>query len=195
MSVSHRRASAEITALLEAWGQGERAAVEELLPLVYGELRRIARRAIRHERPNHTLQPTALVHEAYLRLVDSGRLQWQNRSHFFAIAAKVMRRILVEHARARAAAKRGSGRPALPLVEAAGVSIERLPELIALDDSLSALARTDPLKASIVELRFFAGLSLDDTATVLDRSRSTVVRHWRLAKAWLFHELAGSREA
>lgn len=145
------------------------------------------------ERPGHTLRPTELVHEAYLRLAKQGKLKLFNRSHFFAIAATTMRRILVEHARAHTASKRGAGQRKTPLIEAADLSIERTSQLVALDDSLSALAKTDPMKALIAELRFFAGLSLDDTAEVLGCSRPTVVRHWRITKAWLFNELVEER--
>ena len=182
----------EITALLQGWNHGDQESLEELLSLVYDELRRIARRHLARERPDHTLSSTALVHETYLRLVDQGKLRWRNRAQFFAIAATTMRRILVEHARSHGAAKRDHGRPKLPLIEVGDLRIERPPELIALDDCLTALARTDPRKASIVELRFFGGLSVEETAEVVGCSRATVIRHWRMAKAWLYHELFGA---
>lgn len=196
MSRSSRGAApGDVTELLRAWKQGSEEAFNEVLPLIYSELREIAARHLARERPDHTLQPTALVHEAYMKLVGEERVDWQNRSHFFAIAARTMRRILVEHARAHNAAKRGSGRPKQPLVESLGVSLERASQLVALDDSLFALAKSDPVKASIAELRFFGGLSLDDTALALGCSRATVIRQWRVAKAWLFHELSEERRA
>ena len=182
--------SAHITQLLIAWSDGNREAVEELLPLVYGELRRLASRYLRHERTDHTLQPTALVHEAYLRLIDQRKVRWRNRAHFFGIAAQVMRRILVDHARAHAAQKRGAGWEHIPLVE------ERLPsgagdvDVVALDDALERLAAMDPQQARIVELRYFGGLTIDEVAEVTQISSATVVREWTMAKAWLRAELS-----
>lgn len=180
----------EVTELLLAWREGDRESFDRLLPMVYEELHGIAERHLHREhRLDHTLQPTALIHETYLRLVDQRGLRWQDRAHFFAIAATTMRRILVEHARRRATAKRNQGEPAITLAEEiAGVPS---PELVALDDCLTSLAEIDPAKASIVELRYFGGLSIQETAEVVGCSPATVVRHWRLAKAWLYNELRG----
>jgi len=179
----------EVTRLLRAWSAGDPAAFEELFPLVYDELRRTARRFLAGERPGHTLQPTALVHEAYFRLVDQNRVEWQERAHFYSIAARSMRRILVDHARGRASQKRGRDHTRVPLEDAPQVAQHRPADLVALDDALFSLAEVDPEKAAIVELRFFIGLSLDETAEVLGTSRATVVRHWRIAKAWLYDAL------
>jgi RNA polymerase sigma factor (TIGR02999 family) len=181
----------EVTRLLRAWGAGEEGALERLFPLVYDELRRTARRFLAGERIGHTLQPTALVHEAYFRLVAQRRVQWQERSQFYAIAARSMRRILVDHARSRASLKRGGQHP-LPLEEAHDVAERRPAELVALDDALTSLGEIDPQKAAIVELRFFGGLSNEETAVVLDCSRATVIRQWRIARAWLYDALGGS---
>ena len=177
------------TALLEAWGRGDQASFDALVPLVHDELRRIARRQMRGERGEHTLQPSALVNEAYVRLLDVKRVQWQNRAHFFAMAALVMRRILVESARARKFQKRGGGAHVVPLDEAFGVSNDPSQDLVALDDALNALAAIDPRKAHVVELRYFAGLSIEETAATLQVSPGTVRRDWRLAKVWLLREL------
>ena len=183
----------DVTAVLQTWNSGDREALNELLPLVYGKLRRIAKLHLYKERrPDHTLQPAALVHEVYLRFVDKCRVSWQNRAHFFAIAATTMRRILVEHARSRRAAKRDTGQPTLPLIEAAGIAVGRPPHLTALDDCLTALARTNPLQAAIVKLRFFDGLSVDETAEALGCSRATIIRRWRVARIWLRRELSGA---
>jgi RNA polymerase sigma factor (TIGR02999 family) len=179
----------DITQLLVASSHGDSDALNKLLPLVYDELRRLADRYLRRERDDHTLQATALVHEAYLRLVDQN-VPWQNRAHFFGIAAEMMRRILIDHARGLQAAKRGSGGIKLALDEVIDLSDERAADLIALDDALKALAEIDPQKSRIVELRFFAGLSIEETAKVLDIGTATVIRQWRLAKAWLFHEVS-----
>lgn len=182
--------TARITQLLIAWSDGRRDAVDDLLPLVYGELRRLASRYLRHEPIGHTLQPTALVHEAYIRLIDQRRVRWRNRAHFYGIAAQIMRRILVDHARAQAADKRGGEWPHIPLVE------EQLPSgtaevnLVALDEALERLATVDPQQARIVELRYFGGLTIDEVAEVTRVSASTVVREWTLAKAWLRAELS-----
>jgi RNA polymerase sigma-70 factor, ECF subfamily len=178
-----------VTRLLQAWGQGEDAALKELLPLVHHELRRLARRYMFGERPGHTLQTTALVNEAYLRLVNSRQVKWQNRAHFFAISAQLMRRILVDHARTRGYQKRGGGVPKVTLDEAVMGPRERGHNLVALDDALKALADIDPRKSKVVELRFFGGLSVEETAAVLKVSPDTVMRDWRLAKAWLAREM------
>jgi RNA polymerase sigma factor (TIGR02999 family) len=184
----------EVTRWLRAWEEGERGAEERLLSLIYDELRRMADRYLRHERSGHTLEPTALVHEAYLRLVDQDDLRWQSRSHFFGIAARTMRRILVEHARRRRSAKRGGGRPPVPLEKVGDLAAERPADLVAIDEALRGLAEVDATKASLVELRFFGGLSIEETAQVLGCSRTTVIRGWRVAKAWLYHELLGEHD-
>ena len=183
-----------VTECLIAWSQGDEAALEKLIPLVHEELRRLARRYMRRERgqrPAHTLQTTALVNEAYLRLIDASRVQWQNRAHFFAISARLMRQILVDYARAQKYAKRGGGTPPLSLDEATSLSVERAPDLVALDDALNDLTRIDERKGRVIELRFFGGLSVEETAEVLKVSPDTVMRDWRLAKAWLLRELSG----
>jgi RNA polymerase sigma factor (TIGR02999 family) len=183
----------EVTALLRAWRAGDRSAEDSLLPLVYGELRRRAVHCLARERPGHTLQPTALVHEAYLRLVDQEQAAWQDRAHFFAIAARLMRQILVDHARRRASAKRGRGREPVPLELAGDLAAEEAAaDLVALDDALTALAEFDPEGARLIELRFFGGLSLVETAEALGVSRPTVVRRWRAVRAWLYGELTGA---
>jgi RNA polymerase sigma factor (TIGR02999 family) len=179
----------EITQLLLAWGSGEEEAFDKLAPLVYAELRTLARRYMAGERPGHTLQTTALVNEAYLRLVDTSRVQWQNRAHFFAVSAQIMRRILVDFARSRNRPKRGGAAHRLTLDEAPPIAVERGADLIALDDALTALSAIDPRKAKVVELRFFGGLTEDETAEVLKVSSDTVTRDWRLAKVWLRREL------
>jgi RNA polymerase sigma-70 factor (ECF subfamily) len=183
-----------VTRLLQHWRRGKSAALEELLPLVNQELRRLARRYMFGERAGHTLQTTALVNEAYLRLVNSRRVNWQNRAHFFAISAQLMRRILVDHARARGYQKRGGGVPKVTLDEALVGPDEKGRDLVALDDALTALAEVDPRKSKVVELRFFGGLSVEETAEVLKVSPETVMRDWRLAKAWLAREM-GKAEA
>lgn len=182
----------EVTAALQDWRRGRGNAEERLVQLVYAELHRMADRFLRGERAGHTLQPTALVHEAYLQLVDQKRVDWQSRSHFFAIAARVMRRILVDYARRHLRQKRGGGRERLPLESVSGFGVERLPELIALDDALAALAKTDPRKAAVVELRYFGGFSVEETAEILGVSVPTVSRHWRVARAWLYREVYGT---
>jgi RNA polymerase sigma factor (TIGR02999 family) len=176
----------EISRLLVAWGDGEQAALDQLAPLVYEELRHIARRYRRNG--NHTLQTTALVHEAFLRLAGNERKEWQNRVHFFAVAARAMRHILVDHARARCAIKRG-GEVRSPSLDPNLVSQERAAELLALDDALSALAAVAQRPSRVVELRYFGGLSVNETANVLGISPETVVRDWRIAKSWLLREL------
>jgi RNA polymerase sigma factor (TIGR02999 family) len=179
----------DVTGLLRAWSAGDQAAFEKLAPIVYGELHRIARRYMSRERSDHALQATALVHEAYLHLVDIHSVGWQDRAHFFAISAQTMRRILIDRARASAAAKRGGSAAHLQLDEIPEVGSWRGSELIALDDALTTLAQMDPRKAKIIELRFFGGLSVDETAEVLKISAQTVMRDWKLARAWLEREL------
>ena len=180
----------DVTDLLAALGRGESAAIEQLMPLVHGELRRVARRQMRRERAGHTLQTTALVNEAFLRLVDVRRVEFKDRAHFFALSARVMRRILVDHARARGYQKRGGGIELLPLEAARAIGTDRPPDLLALDDALQALARVDERKSQVVELRFFSGLTVAETAEVLSVSPETVNRDWRVAKVWLLRELA-----
>jgi RNA polymerase sigma factor (TIGR02999 family) len=180
----------DVTALLGDWCRGERGALERLLPLVYGELRRIAARQLRGERSNHTLQPTALVHEAYLRLVDQRQLDWRSRAHFYGVAAQIMRRILVDHARRHTAGKRGDGVPCVPIDEARGVAAPSQIPLLALDGALGRLETIDPDLARIVELRAFGGLTIEEAAHVLEVSPSTAKRDWRTARAWLHRELA-----
>ena len=175
-----------------AWGHGDQAAFDELLPLVHDELRRIARRHMGREREAHTLQATALVHEAYMRLIDVQRVHWQNRAHFFAMAARVMRRILVESARARKVQKRGGGAQMVSLDEALVASKEPSQDLVALDDALNALAALDPRKGQVVEMRYFGGLSVEETAEALHVSPETVMRDWKVAKVWLLRELDGA---
>ena len=180
-------AQQDITELLLAWSEGKQDAFEKLTPLVYGELHRLAHHYMAGERAGHTLQSTALVNEAYLRLVESSRVRWQNRAHFFAISAQFMRRILVDFARSRNYLKRGGGAQKVTLDEALVVSREQ--DLVALDDALKALAVTDARKSRVVELRFFGGLSVEETAEVLKVSADTVTRDWRLAKVWLAREM------
>lgn len=182
-----------ITHLLRAWGRGDAAALDRLTPLVYEHLRRLAANHMRKERPGHGLQTTALVNEAYLRLVKIGELDWHDRAHFFAVSARIMRRILVDAARAQATSKRGGA-----AAHASSIDIDRFPspetdrpaELCALDDALAHLAAIDPRRAQVIEMRFFAGLSVEDTAEALSVSPQTVMRDWRLARAWLTRELA-----
>jgi RNA polymerase sigma-70 factor, ECF subfamily len=183
------------TDLLVAWGHGDRAAFDRLLPLVNQELRRLAGQYLRRERQDHTLQPTALVNEAYMRLVDLKRIQWQDRAHFFAMAARTMRRILVDHARARDNEKRGGGAPKVTLELA--LEIARAPDnhLVELDDALRRLDAVHPRKVQVIELRFFSGLSLEETAAALQISVDTVKRDWRFAKLWLLRDLADGRDA
>lgn len=178
-----------VTRLLLEWSNGDQAALDQLMPLVYDELRQVARQYLRHERPGHTLQPTALAHEAYLKLVDQQRVRWQNRAHFFAVAAQLIRRILVDHARSHAAAKRGGGLRAVTLEAMLEPSVNRELNLVALDDALAQLATLNPRQARLVEVRFFGGLNVDETAEVLGVSSATVKREWRTAKAWLHREL------
>lgn len=182
-----------ITQLLEAWGQGDQAARDELMSVVYHELHRLAHHYMKTESPGHTLQTSALVNEAFLRLVDQKNVKWQNRAHFFGIAAQLMRRILVDYARSRRYAKRGGGMRDLSLEEALVVSQERNEEVVALDETLDRLAEFDPRKSKIVEFRFFAGLSIEETAEVLAVSPGTVMRDWTLAKAWLRREMTAAK--
>ena len=179
----------EITNLLARWSDGDRAALDKLFPLVFGELRRLAHRYMRREKPGHMLQTTALVNEAYLRLVDQRNVRWQNRAHFFAIASQMMRRILVDHARSRRYDKRGGGVLKISLEEAAVISMERARELVALDDALMALEKIDPRRSRVVEMRFFGGLDNDEIAEVLKIHPNTVTRDWNLARAWLHKEV------
>ncbi len=179
----------DMTDLLRAWGRGDPKAAEKLTPLIYGELKRMAAERLRAERQDHTLQPTDLVHEAYLRIFDRADISWQNRAQFFAITANMMRRILVDHARRRRRGKRGAGIIRVDLGHAAELPCRRTPDIVALDDALHDLAAVDPRKSSIVELHFFGGLSVAETAEVLSCSTATVTRHWRMAKAWLLREL------
>lgn len=179
----------EITRLLADWSNGDRQALEKLTPLVYDELRRLAGRYLRHERPGHTLQSTALVHEAYMKLVGQTSVRWQNRAHFFGIAAQMIRRILVDYARARQAERRGSGAEKLSLDEAIALPGSPDLDLIALDDALDGLAKMDPRQSRVVELRFFAGLTLEEAAEVMQMSLATAKRDWVSAKAWLSREI------
>lgn len=181
--------TSQITQLLAKVQQKQPGAEDALLGLVYNELRHIAANYMRRERPGHTLQPTALVHEAYLQLVDQTRVNWQSRAHFFGVASRLMRRILVDHARSHKAEKRGGAVQKLSLDEAVGVSQKKDVALDALDDALTTLAEIDPRQSRIVELRFFGGLTVEETAEVLGASTATVEREWRMAKAWLYHQL------
>jgi len=182
--------SAKITQLLIDWNNGRNGALQDLLTLVYGELRRLAAQRLRLERPDHTLQPTALVHEVYIRLVDQRRVRWQNRAHFYGVAAHVMRRILVDRARARKADKRGAGWERVTLVDDKTPGSTRDVDVLALDDALTRLATLDPQQERIVELRYFGGLTLDETAEVIGISTATVKREWAIARAWLRAELS-----
>lgn len=176
----------EVTQLLAEWSKGDRSALDKLFPLVHAELRRIARRQMSQERPGHTLQATALVNEAYLKLTGQEGLELQDRAHFFAVCAQVMRHILIDHARAHARDKRGGGAIQVSLNESAAIVVEQAEDFIALDDALSSLERVDPQKGKIVELRYFAGLSVEQTAEVLNISPRTVRREWQRSKAWLY---------
>jgi len=184
-------ADRDITTLLADWRRGDRKALDELAPMVYDELRRLAASYLKGERTDHTLQCTALVHEAYLRMVGGVNVEWENRSHFFGVAAQIVRRILVEHARAAHTAKRGSGAVLLSINDEVNPGDLRAPNLLALEDALNALTEIDPRQARVVELRFFAGLNVDETAEVMHLSPSTVKREWAMAKLWLYRELAG----
>ena len=184
------RNSLQITHLLKKWSEGNQEVLDKLMPLVYDELRRQASRYLRRERDNHTLQTTALIHEAYLKLIDQNQVEWQNRTHFFAIAAQAMRRILVDYARERKREKRGGAEENLPLEEAAFVASEgKNVDLVALDEALTRLAEFDERQARVVELRYFSGLSIDETADILGISNVTVRRDWNMAKAWLHQQI------
>ena len=187
--------SQEITQLLIAWSDGDQAALEKLTPLVYAELRRLAKGYMFGERPGHTMQTTALINEAYLRLIDWENVRWQSRAHFFGVAAQVMRRILVDFARSRHSARRGGGAQQISLDVAITIHEDRSAELIALDDALKSLAKIDPRKSQVVELKFFGGLSAEETAEALKVSKRTVEREWSLARAWLYRELQGKDES
>ena len=186
-------AAEDVSTLLRAWSDGDQSALERLTPVVYDELHRLARRYMKGERSGHSLQTTALVNEAYMRLVDYERMQWQNRAHFFAVSAQLMRRILVEHAR-RHNLKRGGGVPHVSLDEASMVDGDPDADLVALDDAMNGLARIDPRKVQVVEMRFFGGLSVEETAEVLKVSPVTVKRDWRAARAWRYRELTGGAD-
>jgi RNA polymerase sigma factor (TIGR02999 family) len=182
----------EITQLLIKWGGGDKAAFEELIPVVYAELKRLARRYMGRERVDHTLQTSALINEAYLRLVESHTIEWQDRRHFFAVAAQIMRHILIDHARSYQYAKRGAGAEKVPIEEAEALRIERAEELVALDEALKELETFDPRKSRITEMRFFGGLTVEETAEVMELSPVTVMREWRAAKAWLHQTMTGN---
>ena len=183
------RSQTDATELLVAWSEGDRTALEELTPMVHAELRRLAHQYMRRERPGHTLQTSALVNEAYLRLIDWKNVRWQNRAHFFGVSAQLMRRILVDYARERQYLKRGGGALQVSVSEAKDFSVELGSDLVALDEALTALAKMDRRKEQVVELRFFGGLSVKEVAEVLKVSAETVMRDWRLAKVWLLREL------
>jgi len=185
-------AKRDVTQLLSRWTRGDRDALDALVPVVYGELRRMAARYLRRERPEHTLQPTALVHEAFLKLIDQREVRWQNRAHFFGVSAQLMRRILVDHARERAAGKRGGGRSHVPFEDVLAIGASNQIDIITVDDALHRLAAIDPDQVRLVELRFFAGLTIDETAEVLGWSSGSVKREWTVAKAWLQRELSGA---
>lgn len=189
MSDSLPDSRGNVTQLLEQFSAGSPDALSALLPLVYDELRRLASYYLRRERGNHTLQPTALVHEAYLRLVNQRAVHWQNRSHFFGVAAQAMRRILVDYARAHAATKRGSGQDAVALDEASAFVLSPSVDLLALNTALDRLAELDPQQVRVVELRFFVGFSVEETADILEISPATVKREWAMARAWLHREM------
>lgn len=181
-----------VTALLLDWGRGDQSALDRLMPLVYAELRRVAQNQLRSELPGHTLQPTALVHETYLRLVDQQRIQWRNRAQFFAVAAQLIRRILVDHARRRSAAKRGGMATRLQLDSSIASGAGDIVDTIALDTALNGLEALDPQQARVIELRFYGGLSIEETASALGVSPATVNRDWVTAKAWLYRQLQHS---
>lgn len=180
----------EITQLLAEWRDGNQSALDELYPLVYDELHRLARRYMSRERKGHTLQTTALINEAYVRLVDQKNVHWANRSHFFAISAQIMRRILIDHARRHAYAKRGGGAQQVSLEEVAAITPNPSRELVRLDEALKSLAEMDPRRSQVVELRYFGGLSNEEIAGVLNISANTVTRDWNMARAWLYHQLS-----
>ncbi len=181
----------EITRLLQAWGDGDEGALDKLTPLVYAELHQVAQRYMAHQPPDHTLQTTALINEVYIRLVNFREMSWQNRAHFFAVCAKLMRRILTDFARSRRYAKRGGDTPHVSLDEARIVSQDSRADFVALDDALNRLGALDPRKSQVVELRFFGGLSVEEAAEVLKVSSDTVQREWKVAKVWLLRQLGG----
>lgn len=181
----------DVTRLLEAWSSGKSEAIDELMPLVYEELKRMAKKYMNSQPSGHTLQTTALIHEAYLKLADQREKRWQNRAHFFAVAAQAMRHILVDHARSQQTQKRGGETQIISLEDAAIISNERADEIVALDESLNNLFALDERKGRVVELRYFGGLSVEETAEVLKISEETVMRDWRFAKTWLLRELSG----
>ncbi len=185
-------ASENVTQLLVDWSRGNKEALDRLVPIVYQELRRQAARYLRRERAGHTLQTTALIHEAYLRLVDQKNVHWQNRAHFFGIAAQLMRRILVDHARTRNRAKRGGSYIRVSLNEESALATAKDLDIVALDQALDRLAEIDPQQSRVVELRYFSGLNVEETAEVLSISPATVKREWRMAKAWLHREISGT---
>jgi RNA polymerase sigma factor (TIGR02999 family) len=184
------RPSADVTRLLQQWSSGQEQALDRLLPQIHAELRKLAAGYLRKERPSHTLQPTALVNEAFIKLVDQRAVKWQNRAHFFGIAAQAMRRILVDHARAHGATKRGGGERQVALDDALAISGGVDIDVLALDEALTRLASIDPQQSRVVELRYFGGLTMEETAEVMQISPATVGREWRMAKAWLFAELS-----
>ncbi|HZN01290.1 MAG TPA: sigma-70 family RNA polymerase sigma factor [Pyrinomonadaceae bacterium] len=190
--MTHKPQQHEITQLLAEWSDGNQSALDELYPLVYEELHRLARRYMSRERKGHTLQTTALINEAYVRLVDQRNVHWANRSHFFAISAQIMRRILIDHARRHAYAKRGGGAQQVSLEAVAIVANEKSAEILRLDEALTTLAKMDPRRCHVVELRYFGGLSNEEIAGVLNVSENTVTRDWNLARAWLHQQLTGS---
>lgn len=183
--------SQNVTQLLQDWSRGNQEVLEELLPLIYNELRHLAHNFLYRERPGHTLQTTALVHEAYVKLIDQRHVRWQNRAHFFAIAAQAMRRILIDSARRHAAVKRGGAGEKVSLSEVASISLEPNNNLLALDEALNALAEIDPQQSRIVELRYFGGLTIEETAEVVELSPATVKREWAMARAWLYDAITG----
>jgi RNA polymerase sigma factor (TIGR02999 family) len=180
----------DVTELLSRWTRGDHEALDALVPVVYRELRRMAARYLRRERAEHTLQPTALVHEAFLKLIDQRDVRWQSRAHFFGVSARLMRRILVDHGRERAARKRGGGRHRIPIDDALAITASNQIDILAVDDALHRLASIDPDQVRLVELRFFAGLTIDETAEILGWSSGSVKREWTVAKAWLQRELS-----
>jgi RNA polymerase sigma factor (TIGR02999 family) len=185
------KSSQEITQLLVAWSDGDESALDQLAPLIHAELHRLAHNYMRRERPGHLLQTSALINEAYIRLIDWKNVQWQNRSHFFGVAAQLMRRILVDFARDKQYLKRGGGALQVSLSEAASFVVQRNVDFVALDEALTALGEIDQRKVRVVEMRFFAGLSVDEVAKLLNVSEETVMRDWRLAKVWLLRQLQG----
>ena len=193
-SASMTDSTGPVTRLLRAWERGDLQARDDLVPLVYQELRRRAAACLRSERPDHTLQPTALVHEAFFRLIGPSRVSWRGRAHFFGVAAKMMRQILIDHARARNRVKRQGSTVRVPLDEAIAITAPRDGEVLALDRALVELSRLDPRQGQIVELRYFGGLSEQEVAAVLSLSRRTVAREWQTARAWLYHRMTTGRE-